>query len=110
MFTSIAHRASGVALYIGALILAGWAVALASGQEAYDEYRALLTSPLGKVVFFGLTLSVFFHLANGIRHLVWDTGKGLDVKTANATGAAAIAFAIAATLAIWAIAFMTGAV
>ena len=110
MFTSIAHRASGVALYIGALILAGWAVALASGEEAYDQYQSLLTSPLGKVVFFGLTLSVFFHLANGIRHLVWDTGKGLDVKTANATGAAAIAFAIAATLAIWAIAFMTGAV
>lgn len=109
MFTSIAHRATGVALYVGALILAGWAIALAAGPDAYAQYKALLGGPLGKLVFFGLTVSVFYHLANGIRHLVWDTGHGLDVKTANATAMGAIAFAVAATLAVWTIAAMTGA-
>jgi succinate dehydrogenase / fumarate reductase cytochrome b subunit len=110
MFTSIAHRATGVALYVGALILAGWAMALAAGPDAYAAYMGLLGSPLGKVVMFGLTVSVFYHLANGIRHLTWDTGEGLDIKTANATAAVAIAFAIAASLAVWAIAAMIGAV
>ena len=109
MFTSIAHRASGAGLYVGALILAGWAVALGAGPAAYDGYMHLLGSPLGKLVMFLLTRGVFYHLANGIRHLIWDTGKGLDVKSANFSGVVAIAFAIVATLVIWGIAITTGA-
>jgi succinate dehydrogenase / fumarate reductase cytochrome b subunit len=110
MATSIAHRATGVALYVGALILAGWAVALASGREAYAGYQALLGTPLGLLVMFGLTVSFFYHLANGIRHLVWDAGHGLDIKSANASAAFVFAFAVVASLAVWAIAFMIGAV
>ncbi|OXE36408.1 MAG: succinate dehydrogenase, cytochrome b556 subunit [Phenylobacterium zucineum] len=109
MFTSIAHRASGAGLYAGALILAGWAVALGAGPAAYDSYMHLLGGPLGKLVMVLLTLGVFYHLANGIRHLVWDSGKGLDVKSANFSAVAAIAFAIVATLVVWVIAFTTGA-
>lgn len=109
MWTSILHRATGVALYVGALILAGWAIALAAGPEAYGMYKGLLGSPLGKLVMFGLTLSAFYHLANGVRHLTWDAGHGLDVKSANASAVVAFAFAAAATLAVWAIAAMTGA-
>lgn len=110
MATSIAHRASGVALYVGALIGAAWAISLAQGPEVYAAFKHLLGSPLGKLVMFGLTLSFFYHLANGVRHLVWDAGKGLDVKTANATSVLVFAFAAAATVAVWAIAAMTGAV
>ncbi|MDB5429405.1 MAG: sdhC [Caulobacter sp.] len=109
MLTSILHRATGVALYGGALILAGWAIALASGPANYLFFMTLLGSPLGRVVMFGLTLSIFYHLANGIRHLVWDAGAGLDIKTANLTGAAVIAFSVAATVVVWVIAFMMGA-
>ncbi|MDB5417448.1 MAG: sdhC [Phenylobacterium sp.] len=109
MATSIAHRATGVALYVGALIGAAWAISLARGPEAYATFKHLLGSPLGKLVMFGLTVSFFYHLANGVRHLVWDTGKGLDVKTANATSVLVFAFAAAATAAVWAIAAMTGA-
>ena len=58
---------------------------------------------------FGLTAAFFYHLANGVRHLVWDTGKGLDIKSANASSVVIFAFTFAATLAIWAIAAMTGA-
>lgn len=109
MLTSILHRATGVALYVGALIAAAWAVALAEGPERYAAFKAMLGSPLGKVVMFGLTLSYFFHLANGLRHLVWDTGHGFDVKSANASAMAALAFAVAATASVWGIAAMTGA-
>lgn len=109
MATSILHRATGVALYVGALIAAAWAVSLAGGPEAYAGFQALMGSFLGKLVLFGLTLSLFYHLANGVRHLVWDLGFGLDVKSANASSVTVFAFTLAATLAIWAIAFMTGA-
>jgi succinate dehydrogenase / fumarate reductase cytochrome b subunit len=110
MATSILHRATGVALYVGGLIGAAWAISLARGPETYGTFKHLLGSPLGKVVMFGLTISFFYHLANGARHLVWDLGKGLDIKTANATSIVIIAFAVAATVALWAIAAMTGAV
>ncbi|HEX3701247.1 MAG TPA: succinate dehydrogenase, cytochrome b556 subunit [Phenylobacterium sp.] len=109
MATSILHRATGVALYAGALIGAAWAIALARGPESYATFKEVMGSPVGKVVMFGLTLSFFYHLANGVRHLVWDTGKGLEVRTANATAVVVFAFAAAATAAVWAIAVMTGA-
>ncbi|WP_374468090.1 succinate dehydrogenase, cytochrome b556 subunit [Phenylobacterium sp.] len=109
MLTSILHRVTGVGLYLGALIAAAWAVSLASGAEAYATFKAVLGSPIGKFVLFGMTLSLFYHLANGVRHVVWDLGHGLDVKSANASAALVLAFALAATIAVWVIAGMTGA-
>ena len=109
MWTSILHRATGVALYVGGLIAAAWAISLASGPEPYGQFKALVGSGLGKLVMFGLTVAFFYHLANGVRHLVWDTGKGLDIKSANASSIVIFAFTVAATLAVWAIAAMTGA-
>jgi succinate dehydrogenase / fumarate reductase cytochrome b subunit len=108
MATSILHRVTGCGLYVGALILTGWAFSLASGPNAYAAYMALLGSVLGKLVLFGLTLCVFFHMANGVRHLVWDVGKGFLPKTAEFTAVVALAFAIAATVAVWALALLTG--
>lgn len=109
MATSIAHRATGVALYVGALIAAAWAVSLASGPDAYAAFKALMGSPLGLLVMFGLSVSFFYHLANGVRHLVWDAGHGYDLKSANASAVFVFAFTAAATLAVWVIAAMTGA-
>lgn len=109
MLTSILHRVTGVGLYLGALILAVWAISLASGPEAYEGFKALMGSLLGKLVLFGMTLSIFYHLGNGIRHLIWDLGHGLDIKSANSSAWSVFGFTIAATLAVWAIAAMTGA-
>ncbi len=109
MLTSILHRVTGVGLYLGGLIAAAWAISLAAGPEAYETFKAVLGSPLGKFVMFGMTLSVFYHLANGIRHLVWDFGYGLDIKSANSSAWAVFGFTVAATLATWAIAFQIGA-
>lgn len=109
MLCSILHRATGVALYAGALLVAGWAVALAAGAGPYETYMRLLGSPLGKLVLFGMTVSVFFHLATGVRHLVWDVGHGFDPKDADLTGVIAMAFAVVATVVVWIIAAMMGA-
>jgi len=108
MLTSILHRVTGVGLYLGGLILAAWAVSLASGPEVYGTFTALLGSWLGKVVLFGMSASAFYHLGNGIRHLIWDFGYGLDVKDANASAYGVFGFTIAATVAVWAIAFLAG--
>lgn len=108
MASSILHRASGCALYAGALILGGWAIALAMGPESYAEYMALLAGPLGKLVLLGLTAAIFYHTANGVRHLVWDAGKGFDPKFSDLTAVVVIAFTVAATAAVWVIAAMSG--
>lgn len=108
MLTSIAHRVTGVGLYLGALIVAGWAVALASGPEAYAQYTGLLGSPLGKLVLFGMTVSLFYHLANGIRHLIWDAGHGLDIRSANLSSVFVLAFSITASIGLWVIAAIDG--
>lgn len=109
MLTSILHRVTGVGLYAGALIVAVWAVALARGPDDYATVMGLLGSPLGRLVMLGMTLSVFYHLGNGIRHLVWDLGHGLDVPSANASAYGVFGFTLAATAAAWIIAYMTGA-
>jgi succinate dehydrogenase / fumarate reductase cytochrome b subunit len=109
MAASILHRATGVGMYVGALILTGWAVSLAGGPDAYAGYMSLLGSPLGKLLLFGLTVAVFFHMANGVRHLVWDYGKGFEPKTADFTAVAAMAFAVVAAVAVWTIALIMGA-
>jgi succinate dehydrogenase / fumarate reductase cytochrome b subunit len=109
MATSILHRVTGVGLYLGGLIVAAWAVSLASGPEAYGAFKALLGSPLGKFVLLGMSASAFYHLGNGVRHLVWDVGHGLDVKSANASAVTVFAFTIVATAATWGVAYMAGA-
>ena len=106
MFTSIAHRATGVALYAGSLILAGWVAALAGGADSYEGYMRLLGSPLGLLVLFGLTVSFLYHLANGIRHLFWDSGRGFEPKTADMSGWATIVFGVVASVLIWIIVFL----
>lgn len=109
MAGSILHRATGIALYVGALIAAAWAISLAAGADAYARFKGLMGSPLGLIVMFGLTVSYFFHLANGVRHLVWDSGHALDLKSANASAVLVFVFAIVATAVVWGIAAMTGA-
>ena len=109
MYCSILNRATGMALYVGLLILAGWALALASGPDAYADYMGLLGSWFGKLVMLGLTFSLFYHLAAGLRHLGWDAGYGYQPRVADMTGAASIAFAVAATAAVWVLAWMMGA-
>ena len=110
MFTSILHRATGLALYGGAILVAGWALALGSGPDAYQVYLDLLASAPGRFILVGLTLSVFYHLANGLRHLFWDAGLGLSVTASHQSGIMAMAFSVVATVITWAIGLGNGGV
>lgn len=84
---SIAHRASGVFLsLVGAPLLLWWLIALSSGPEAYQALLGGLSSWLGKLVLAACVLSLAYHLFNGIRHLVWDSGRALDIRSAYTAG------------------------
>lgn len=109
MACSILHRGSIFALYLGAILLAGWAVALASGPDHYACYTEVLGSPLGKLVLFGITVMLFFNLAYNVRQAFWDMGYGFLPKTADMTGVIAIAFGVVAAIVVWVIAGLTGA-
>jgi len=108
MLASILTRATGVALYGGLLIVALGALALAGGPDAYAGYLGLVGSWLGRLVLFGITVSIFYHLAAGIRHLVWDVGRGFEPRIANLSAVGCIAFGLAAALVVWLLAVMTG--
>jgi succinate dehydrogenase / fumarate reductase cytochrome b subunit len=100
MAASITHRATGAALYSGTILLSVWVFAAALGAEAFRPVGALLASPLGIAVLAGYAWALLFHAFNGMRHLYWDQGRGLDVKSARATAIAAFAasFGLAAVV------------
>jgi succinate dehydrogenase / fumarate reductase cytochrome b subunit len=108
MFASILHRATGVGLYIGALVLMAWALSLAAGPGTYGAFQELAGSLIGRLVFIGLTLCVFYHMANGLRHLAWDAGYGFKPKTADATAWLVFGFALVATILLWVLILTTG--
>ena len=77
---SILHRATGVALYAGSALLAWWLMATASGPEAYALVRDISGSWIGRLVLFGYSWALFHHMFGGVRHFIWDTGRGFDLK------------------------------
>ena len=78
LVTSIANRFAGLALSIGLLLLVSWLVAIAGGARSYARAAQLLTAPLARLVYAALIVAFSYHLVAGIRHLVWDTGRGLE--------------------------------
>ena len=98
---SILHRASGVALTAGAVLLVWWLGAAADGPEAYAGMQAFLGSWLGLALLFGWSLALFYHLCNGLRHLWWDTGRGLELRQVYAGGWVVLAATIVLTVAAW---------
>jgi len=95
---SISHRVTGLALAVGTLLLVWWLLAAAAGPAAYAQAQAFLGSWLGVLLLVGWAYALFFHLCNGIRHLVWDAGHGFDITTTYATGWAVVAASAGLTL------------
>lgn len=79
MMMSIFHRVTGVALYFGVVGLVAMLIALASGKFAYDCVIWFETSIIGKIALIGFTWALFHHMLGGLRHFMWDTGKGFGV-------------------------------
>ena len=99
---SILHRMTGLGLAAGLLCLVAWLVALARGVEAHAGVASLLASPLGLLLLAAFSLAFFYHLCNGLRHLVWDAGHGFERRTARRSGQFTLAVALLLTAALWA--------
>ncbi len=110
MVASILFRVTIGAATVGALFILGWAAIASNGTEAYNRLVECSASPLGLLVWFGLTLVLFSFLLNGARHLINDTGRGLTVKSANAMAHAAVWGPIVLAVLFWVALFATGKV
>ncbi|MGH8506736.1 MAG: succinate dehydrogenase, cytochrome b556 subunit [Stenotrophobium sp.] len=102
---SFIHRITGVGLSLGTLLLAGWLIALASGPDCYAVYAHQLKSWYGQLLLLGWSWALLYHLCNGIRHLVWDTGRALDIPTAYKAGYLTVLASLILTAAAWAVAY-----
>ncbi len=101
MTLSILHRFTGVALSVGFIALVGWLVAAWSGEADYDAFSDLMQSLPGRLLLAGWTFAFFFHLLNGIRHIVWDFGFGFEMSQANASAWLVLVLTLVLTLAYW---------
>jgi len=107
MMLSITHRGTGVFLAVGTLLLTYWLVALASGEAAYAQALACISSPIGQLALLGWSFSLYFHLCNGVRHLFWDAGYGFELDTTYRSGYAVVLLSVLLTAATWYV-VMTG--
>lgn len=88
---SISHRISGVLLALGALLVAAWLLAVAAGPDGYAGFSSFASSLLGRALGLALVVAIVYHWLNGMRHLFWDLGLGLDISKAYSSGWAIVA-------------------
>jgi succinate dehydrogenase / fumarate reductase cytochrome b subunit len=98
---SILHRLTGAALAVGLLLLVCWLVAVASGAAAYDAVQAFNAHWVGRILLFGWSFALFYHLCNGIRHMAWDAGHGFELPDVHRSGWLVVAAAVALTVLAW---------
>lgn len=108
MAMSIVHRATGIALYVGTLLMAWWLIATASGPGAYANIQAFTSSWIGRVVVFGYTWALLHHMLGGIRHLIWDLGYGFGPSEREWLTRAALIGSITLTIVVWILAYVVG--
>jgi succinate dehydrogenase / fumarate reductase cytochrome b subunit len=99
---SILHRASGVALSLGTVLLVTWLGAASDGPAPYAAVQHFIASWLGLLLLFGWSAALFYHLCNGVRHLYWDTGRGLELNTVYASGWTVVVATAVLTVMAWA--------
>ena len=103
---SILHRMTGVALAVGTLVLVYWLAAAAQGADSYAIAQGWIGSWIGYLALIGWSWALFYHLCNGIRHLVWDAGYGLEMETAAKTGWAVVVASGGLTVIAWILAIV----
>ena len=104
---SITHRGTGVFLSIGSLFLSCWLLSIANGPESYSSLQNYISAWYGQILLWAWVFSLYFHLCNGIRHLFWDIGLGLEIKTTYTSGYAVVVITFLLTAATWCLAGVT---
>lgn len=103
---SISHRITGIGLTLGTLLLTWWVAAAAYGPDAYATFASFIGSPFGYFILFGFSVALFFHLCNGIRHLLWDTGRNFSIADTKRSNVFVIAGTVILTAIAWLAAFI----
>ncbi|KQZ72224.1 succinate dehydrogenase [Rhodanobacter sp. Root561] len=108
MMTSITHRATGIALAVGSLLVVCGLMHLATGEEGFNHFRGVLGSPVGMILMLGWSWSLFYHLCNGIRHLLQDAGLGYSIPQFVRSSWLSVIGSIVLTVVVWAYVLMAG--
>ncbi len=108
MMTSITHRATGIALAVGTLLVVCGLLYLAAGEESFNHFKGVIGSPLGLILLLGWSWSLFYHLCNGIRHLVQDAGLGYEIPRFIRSSWLSVAGSIVLTMLVWVYVWMAG--
>jgi succinate dehydrogenase / fumarate reductase cytochrome b subunit len=98
---SILNRITGIILSACAVVLVIWLVAAAWGPQTYAAVQGAIASWVGRIVLFGATFAFFLHLCGGIRHLVWDTVHGFELRSIYISGWSVLAASVVLTVAVW---------
>lgn len=108
MMTSITHRATGVALSVGTLLVIWGLLELAAGEAGFSRFKEFLGSPLGLVLMVGWSWALFYHLCNGIRHLIQDVGLGFEIPQFVRSSWLSVGGSVVLTVLVWAYVWMAG--
>lgn len=106
MLMSIVHRITGAALYFGTLLVAAWLIAAATSEAWFDCVTAVYGSWIGRLVLFGYTWALVHHMLGGVRHLIWDTGTGLEKNTATRIAILTPFVSVGLTILVWIAGYM----
>lgn len=106
MMMSIVHRITGAALYVGTLLVAWWLIAASTSAAYFDLVNGFFGSFFGRLILFGYTWALMHHMFGGIRHLIWDTGAGLEKHTATRAAYLTVTASVIATLVLWIVGYM----
>ena len=105
MMMSIMHRITGIGLYFGIILLVWWLTAASISDSYFDFVQGVFAHWFGRLVLFGFTWALMHHALGGLRHLLWDTGRGFDLKVVEWLARANLAGSIALTLLVWIIGY-----
>jgi succinate dehydrogenase / fumarate reductase, cytochrome b subunit len=106
MMMSIVHRLTGFGLYFGTILVAWWLIAAASGPGAYAGISSFMSSFLGRLILFGYTWALMHHMLGGMRHFIWDLGRGFGPQEREWLAVATLVGSISLTIVIWIVGYL----
>ena len=103
---SVLHRATGAALFLAMFIMVAVLLALASGEQSWMLMQSILSHWFALLVLIGMTFSLYYHLCNGIRHMIWDMGLAMEKESLTKSGLLVLFSSVLLTLITWIIAYL----